>query len=134
MELNLALGLKGEARRVVGEADTAWKIGSGGAPVLATPVMVALMEAAAVSAVDHLLAPGCQTVGVRLDVRHTAPTPLGMEVCAHAELIGVSGRVLTFRVTASDAEEPIGEGTHERAVIELERFLARVKKKAAPTR
>ncbi|HEV3122440.1 MAG TPA: thioesterase family protein [Isosphaeraceae bacterium] len=130
MNLNLAPGLKGEARRVVGEADTARSVGSGGAPVLATPMMIALMEAAAVSAVDHLLPAGHQTVGVRVDVRHTAATPLGMEVIAQAELIAVNGRALTFRVTASDAKEPIGEGTHERAVIELERFLARVKAKS----
>jgi predicted thioesterase len=126
----LAPGLVGEATLVVEERHTARHLGSGGVNVLATPIMIALMEEAGRNAVEPLLAPGQLTVGVALDVKHLAPTPLGMRVTARAELAAVDGRTLTFRVQAHDEREQIGEGTHVRAVINLERFLARVKAKA----
>jgi len=130
----LHIGLKGRAELVVGEQHTAPKVGSGRVHVLATPVMINLIEAAALAAVEHLLPPGQQSLGTRLDVSHFAATPVGMRVSAEAELIGIDGRLLTFRVAAADAIEPIGEGTHQRVVVTLDRFDQRVQKKAAQIR
>ncbi len=122
-------GLKGEIRLVVAEEHTARHLGSGGVKVLATPQMVLLMERAGVAAVDPLLPDGYRTVGARLDVRHLAPTPIGFEVTATAELIAVEGRKLIFRVQAHDGVELVGEGIHERAIINLSRFGERVAQK-----
>ncbi|MHB8667284.1 MAG: thioesterase family protein [Burkholderiales bacterium] len=130
----LHIGLKGRAELVVGEQHTAPKVGSGRVHVLATPVMISLIEAAALAAVEHLLPPGQQSLGTRLDVSHFAATPVGMRVSAEAELIKIDGRLLTFRVAAADAIEPIGEGTHQRVVVTLDRFDQRVQKKAAQIR
>lgn len=130
----LQVGLKASAELVVGEQHTAPKVGSGRVHVLATPVMINLIEAAALAAVEHLLPLGQQSLGTRLDVRHFAATPVGMRVSAEAELIKIDGRLLTFRVSAADAIELIGEGTHERMLVTLERFDQRVQKKAAQIR
>ncbi len=126
----LVPGLVGEATLVVGEQHTARHLGSGGINVLATPIMVALMETAGRNAVEPLLEPGHLTVGASLDVKHLAPTRMGMRVTARAELVAVEGRLLTFRVEAHDEREKVGEGTHVRAIINLERFLARVQAKS----
>ncbi len=125
----LPLGLRGEARMVVREEDTAQHLGSGNVAVLATPRMIALMEKASVKAVDHLLPPGQATVGSEVQVRHLAATPQGMEVTAHSELVEVEGRRLTFKVEAFDEREKIGEGTHIRFIIDLDRFREKVKAK-----
>ena len=130
----LTLGLKGWAELVVGEQHTAPKVGSGRVHVLATPVMINLIEAAALAAVEHLLPPGQQSLGTHLDVRHFAATPVGMRVSAESELVKIDGRLLTFRVAASDAVELIGDGTHERVVVTLARFDQRVQKKVAQIR
>ncbi len=122
-------GLVGEIEMVVREKNTARHLGSGNMAVLATPEMIRLMERAAVAAVDHLLPDGYRTVGVAVDVRHLAATPVGMRVRAQAELTAVEGRRLTFRVEAFDEVERIGEGAHRRAIIDLERFKARVEAK-----
>jgi fluoroacetyl-CoA thioesterase len=122
-------GLVGEATLVVEEKHTARHLGSGGVNVLATPIMIALMEEAGRNAMEHLLEPGQLTVGASLDVRHLAPTPMGMKVTARAELLAVDGRMLTFRVEAHDEREKVGEGTHVRAIINLEKFLVRVQTK-----
>ena len=122
-------GLTGHAEIVVGEHHTAPHIGSGRVHVLATPVMVNLMEAAALQAVEGLLPAGHQTVGTHLDITHVAATPVGMRVRAHAELTSVVQRTLTFRVYAEDETERIGQGIHERIVINLERFDARMQQK-----
>jgi fluoroacetyl-CoA thioesterase len=119
-------GLQGEVRLRVTASDTAQAFGSGSVPVLATPRLVALMEAAAVAAVAPHLAEGNDSVGTRIDITHSAPTPVGLEAVATAELVAVEGRTLRFKVSASDAKGPIGEGTHERVVIDRDRFLARV--------
>ncbi|MEA2824194.1 MAG: fluoroacetyl-CoA thioesterase [Alphaproteobacteria bacterium] len=124
-------GLMGSSDLVVGVEHTAPSIGSGRVPVLATPVMINLIEAAALAAVEHLLPPGHQSLGIHLDVRHFAATPIGMRVRATAELTGVEGRTLSFRVEASDEKEPIGSGSHERVVVNVARFDARVQKKLA---
>lgn len=122
-------GLTGAAEIVVGTRDTAPHVGSGKIGVLATPIMVNLMEAAALQAVERFMPPGHQTVGTHLDVRHFAATPVGLKVRAHAELTRIDGRTLTFRLRAEDEREPIGEGVHERLIINVERFDQRMQKK-----
>ena len=122
---NLTPGLSAEMKITVGEADTASKWGSGLVPVYSTPAMVGLMEAAAVKALDGQLEPGQTSVGGRIDVRHLAATPVGMSVHARAELTAFNGRKLSFRVEAWDEVEKIGEGLHERFVIDTDKFVAR---------
>jgi len=122
-------GLTGTAEIVVGTRDTAPHVGSGKIGVLATPIMVNLMEAAALQAVERFMPPGHQTVGTHLDVKHFAATPVGLRVVAYAELAKVEGRTLTFRIRAEDEREPIGEGFHERLIINVERFDVRMQKK-----
>jgi len=123
-------GLTGSVAIVVTEQHTAPHVGSGRVRVLATPVMVNLMEAAALQAVEGLLPAGHQSVGTHLDITHVAATPVGMQVKVHAELTGVDKRTLTFRVYADDEKERIGEGVHERIIINLERFDVRMREKA----
>lgn len=124
-------GLKGELALVVAEEHTARHLGSGGVRVLATPQMILLVERAGVAAIDHLLPEGYLTVGAHLDVRHLAPTPVGFEVRAVAELVEVDGRRLDFRVTVHDGVELVGEGRHERYIVDLERFGRRVAEKTS---
>jgi len=131
LDFNLEAGATAEIERIVGEEDTAVRFGSGGVRVFATPMMVALMENAALNAVDPKLLEGFATVGLSLNVRHIAATPVGMKVRARAELVGIEGRKLNFRVEAFDEQEKIGEGTHERYIIELSKFLERTEKKGA---
>lgn len=126
----LSTGLKGETEIVVGTRDTAPHVGSGKIKVLATPVMVNMMEEAALNAVEGLLPAGHQTVGIRLDITHVAATPVGMRVKAHAELTKIDGRKLTFRVSAEDEKDLIGEGLHERIIVNVERFDKRTQEKA----
>jgi len=122
-------GLVGQIEMIVHEENTARRLGSGNVAVLATPEMIRLMEKAAVAAVDHLLPDGYHTVGVAVDIRHLAATPVGMRVRGQAELTAVEGRKLTFRVEAFDEVERIGEGAHRRAIIDVERFKERVEAK-----
>ena len=128
MELNI--GLKGRVETTVTPENTAQAVGSGLVPVFATPYMIALMEGAAVNAVQAALAPDEGTVGSRLDVTHDAATPIGLKVWAEAELVKVEGRKLTFAVAAYDEREKIGGGVHERFIIKPEKFLARAQGKA----
>jgi len=118
-------GRRGSTTLVVGEEHTAAHLGSGRAPVLATPIMIALMEAAAVDSIERALPGGCESLGVRIDVEHAAPTPVGMTVTATAELSGVSGRTLTFRLEARDEAGVVGKGRHTRVVVDSERFRAK---------
>lgn len=127
----LSTGLKGTSNLVVGEEHTAPRIGSGHVHVLATPVMINLIEAASLAAIEHLLPPGHQSLGTHLDVTHVAATPVGMSVVAEAEVIAIEGRLVTFRVAAHDEKDLIGEGTHQRVVVNLERFDKRVQEKIA---
>jgi fluoroacetyl-CoA thioesterase len=126
---HLKPGLTGSAELKVAVEQTAPSIGSGLVPVLATPVMINVIEAAALAAVEHLLPAGHQSLGIHLNVRHFAATPIGMRVRATAELVGIDGRTLTFRVEARDDKEPIGDGSHQRVVVNVARFDARVQKK-----
>jgi fluoroacetyl-CoA thioesterase len=125
----LPLGRLGRADMIVAEAHTAPRVGSGRVPVLATPVMINLMEAAALDAVEALLPQGYQSLGIKLDVSHHAATPVGMRISAIARLVAVEGRRLRFEVEARDEKEVIGGGTHERVVVNVERFDERVQKK-----
>lgn len=119
-------GLVGEAAVVVSPEVTARHLGSGAVAVFATPEMVRLMERAAVNGLAPYLAPGQQSVGTMVNVKHLAATPLGATVTARAELLSVDGRRLMFKVSAHDGTELIGEGTHERALIDLAKFEQRV--------
>jgi predicted thioesterase len=124
-------GLTGMAEIVVGPEHTAPFVGSGRIAVLATPVMINLIEAAALAAVEHLLPAGHQSLGIQLDVSHTAATPVGLRVTATAEVSQIQGRTITFRVAARDEFEPIGGGTHRRVVVSVSRFDERVQRKLA---
>src|SRR5438105_15511529 len=122
-------GLRGEAFLVVAEEHTAPRVGSGAIHVLATPVMINLFEAAALAAVEQLLPPGHQSLGTVLQVRHIAATPVGMRVTAFATVERIDGRTIYFRVEARDEREVIGDGLHERVVVNVAKFDQRVKRK-----
>jgi fluoroacetyl-CoA thioesterase len=122
-------GLRGSAELVVGPEHTAPFVGSGRIAVLATPVMINLIEAAALAAIEHLLPDGHQSLGIHLDVSHTAATPVGLRVTASAEVLKLDGRTITFRVEARDEFEPIGGGAHQRVVVSVTRFDERVQRK-----
>ena len=128
---SITVGLKGRAETVVAEGNTAAAVGSGLLPVFATPQMIALMEGAAVNAVQACMEEDQGTVGTHLDVSHDAATPIGMKVWAEAELTAVDGRKLTFTVAAYDEAGPIGRGTHERFVITPSKFMGKVEGKLA---
>lgn len=130
MAEELKPGLAGEARTMVDDTNMASSYAHGGVDVYATPAMVGLMEQASINAVDHLLPEGSASVGTWLDVRHLAATPPGLEVWATAELVEVEGRRLKFTIEAFDSVEKVGEGTHERFVVDLERLLAKARAKA----
>jgi fluoroacetyl-CoA thioesterase len=129
LHAGLKAGLRGEAELVVGDEHTAPRVGSGRVRVLATPVMINLIEAAALAAVEHLLAPGYQSLGTLLNVRHIAATPVGMRVRASAEVVKIDGRNVMFRVEARDERDLIGDGAHERVIVNVERFDKRVQEK-----
>jgi fluoroacetyl-CoA thioesterase len=122
-------GLAGTTEIVVGHEHTAPFVGSGRIEVLATPVMINLFEAAALAAIESLLPAGHQSLGIHLDVSHTAATPIGLRVTASAEVIHVEGRTVTFKVAARDEFEEIGGGTHQRVVVSVARFDERVQHK-----
>lgn len=123
LAVNLAAGLKGEARLVVTEADTARSLGSGDVDVLATPRLVALFERATMDAVDGFLEEGTTTVGMRVQVDHLQPTPVGGEVVAEAYLDKIEGRRITFTVTASDRGGLVGAGKVTRVMVDVDRFM-----------
>jgi len=125
----LTPGLTGQAEIVVTSDKTAPFVGSGRIAVLATPVMINVIEAAALAAVEHLLPAGHQSLGIHLDVRHFAATPVGLRVMATAEVTRIEGRTISFRVEARDEYELIGGGTHQRVVISVARFDERVQRK-----
>ena len=122
-------GLRGEAFLTVSEEHTAPRVGSGAIHVLATPVMINLFEAAALAAVEQLLPPGHQSLGTVLHVRHIAATPVGMRVSASATVQKIDGRTIFFSLEARDEREVIGDGTHERVVVNVEKFDQRVQRK-----
>jgi predicted thioesterase len=123
-------GLSGTADLIVAPEHTAPRVGSGRIAVLATPVMINVIEAAALAAMEHLLPAGYQSLGIHLDVRHFAATPVGLRITAHAEVTAIEGRTITFRVEVRDEREVIGDGTHNRVVVNVARFDERVRLKA----
>jgi len=129
--LDVPIGSTGTAEMVVADEHTAPRVGSGKIAVLATPVMINLIEAAALAAIEHLLPAGHQSLGTHLDVTHVAATPVGMAVRATAEVIGIEGRTVKMRVRAEDQRDLIGEGLHERVIVNVERFDKRVQEKVA---
>ena len=131
---NLKVGLKGASELVVGEEHTAPRVGSGRVHVLATPVMINVIEAAVLAAIEHLLPAGYQSLGTRLDIRHFAATPVGMRVRAEAEVVKLDKRTVGFRVSVSDEKEPIGDGTHERMIVNVSRFDVRIQEKVTMVR
>lgn len=121
----LSIGSLGEATTTVVHENTAASVGAGGVEVFGTPMMIALIENAAWRAVEEQLEEGFVTVGTLVNVKHLAATPLGQQVRATAELIEIDRRRLVFQVAAYDEKQKIGEGFHERFIVNLEQFLAR---------
>jgi predicted thioesterase len=122
-------GLVGESGEVVTYELTASVLGSGLVLALATPAMIALMENASVNAIRECLRVGQTSVGIEVNVKHLAATPVGMRVRARAEVLSVDKRRVTFRVEAWDDKERIGEGTHVRAIVDEARFRERIAQK-----
>jgi len=127
----ILIGTKCRLEQTVTEELTAEAIGSGALPVFGTPFMAAMMENAAMTALQSFLEEGQGSVGVHLDISHDAPTPVGMKVFAEAEITGVSenGRMVDFTVSAWDETGPIGKGAHTRAIIKNEKFLSKCNSK-----
>jgi len=121
--MSLKLGMTGEATTLVAHENTAARVGAGGVEVFGTPMMIALMEQASWQSVANDLEPGYVTVGTLVNVRHLAATPLGQRVRATAELVEIEGRRLLFKVEAYDEKQKIGEGQHERFIVNLDRFM-----------
>jgi len=126
---SLKPGLSGSASLIIADEHTAPRVGSGRVRVLATPVMINLIEAAALDAVEGLLPPGHQSLGTILNVRHIAATPVGMRVTAQVAVTAVEGRTIRFSVEAHDERELIGDGMHERVVVNVAKFDQRVQRK-----
>ena len=124
-------GLQGTAEIVVGSEHTAPRVGSGRVHVLATPVMINVMEAAALDAIERFLPAGHQSLGTHLSVGHYAATPVTMRLRATAQVTKVEGRTVEFRVEAHDDKERVGDGTHTRVVVNVARFDQRVQRKLA---
>ncbi len=126
---NLQVGIIGESKTIVNDKNTAISLGSGGIPVFATPAMIALMENAALNSVSGFLPEGNSTVGIQINTSHIAATPVGMEVTAKSELVQIDGKKLTFKIEAFDEKEKIGEGVHERFVINVDKFMQKNEEK-----
>lgn len=116
-------GIKGKKEYVVTEGLTAAAVGSGLLPVYGTPYMIALMEETCHTSVEEFLEDGQGTVGISISIKHTAATPIGMKVWCESELIEVDGKRMVFKVKAFDEAGPIGEGEHQRFIIDNERFM-----------
>ena len=118
----MKVGMKLQAEETVTEGNTAAALGSGSLEVYGTPAMACLMERAAADLAERHLPEGWTSVGISLNIKHQAPTPIGMAVKAEAEIVQVDGRKLTYTVRAFDDREEIGNGTHERFIVEAEKF------------
>lgn len=125
----VTVGLKSRAEVLVNGSNTANAVGSGLVPVFSTPSMIALMENAAVRAIQGRLEQGETSVGTHMDITHDAPTPVSVKVWAEAEVTAVDGRRVTFSVAAYDEKGPIGKGTHQRAIVRADKFLAKANEK-----
>ena len=125
----LRTGLKGHQDFVVKESDSAHAFRSGSLEVLATPVLIASAEETCADLVQPLLEPGMGTVGTMVNIRHLAPSPIGMKYSCDCEITETEGRVIRFHVVLRDEREQIGEGTHERVIINEARFFEKSQKK-----
>lgn len=125
----LTTGIKGHQEMTVTEAYTAKTMGSGVMDVFATPAMLALMEKTAFTSVAPYLNEGCGTVGTRVEIEHIASSPIGMKITCDSELVAIEGRKLVFHVEAFDSKGMIGKGTHERFIIESEKFQQKTNSK-----
>jgi predicted thioesterase len=130
MVIEIKPGLSAQAETVVEMKDTAKAVASGLAEVYATPMMIALMEKAAYTAVQSQLPEGYSTVGIHISASHLAATPVGVKVWAKATLVETDGKRLTFDIEAFDERDKIGEARHERFIIEESRFLKKAYAKA----
>ncbi|MBO5247664.1 MAG: thioesterase family protein [Eubacterium sp.] len=115
-------GIKGTQTVTVNEKNTALAMGSGVLEVFATPAMIALMEETCWRSIADALGEENTSVGTLLEIRHTAPTPVGMNVTCESTLTEIDGRRLVFQVTAYDEKGTVGEGKHERFVVQKEKF------------
>lgn len=127
----MEIGIKGHAEVLVDEKNIASSLGSGVVDVFATPCLIGLMEEASQTSVAPYLEEGMTTVGTKLNVSHDAASPLGMKVWADSELIEIDGRRLVFDVKAYDECGPVGQGTHERFIVRLDRFMEKAAEKKA---
>lgn len=123
--MEITIGLKGIAEALVERADTALEVGSGSLLVYATPCMAALMEGAACEAINGMLPDDKTTVGIELAITHSSATPVGLEVRAEAEITEFDGKVITYRIEAFDEAGKIGEATHKRVIVAVQKFLDR---------
>ena len=128
---SIPLGTLGESTVLVTKDNAVSFLGDEGARVLGTPYLIGYIEMTARDSVKPFLDEGYDTVGTRVDVRHLAATPIGMRVTFRSELTGVEDRRLHFKVEAFDGKEKVSEGTHERAIINVAKFAARLKTKSA---
>ena len=126
----LEVGIRGQKETIVTKQNTAAGIGSGSLEVFSTPIMILLMEESCFMSVSDKLDEGFTTVGISVDVRHLSATPLGMKVEIKSELIKIDGRALTFKVEAYDEKGIIGEGIHERFIVNNEKFQAKTDSKS----
>lgn len=126
IELDHLLGVVGYAATVVGPDNTAVSVGSGTLPVFSTPSLAALMEQAAVSALQSFLPLGMTSVGTSLSIKHLAATPVGHNIRADATVTAVEGRRVEFSIKVFDEREKIGEGTHERFLVDAESFMGKL--------
>lgn len=125
----LEIGIKGREQTVVCPENTAKSVGSGSLEVFATPAMAALMEKTAANSVQAHLGEGEGTVGTSLDIKHLAATPIGLTVICESELVEIDRRRLVFTLKVTDGVDLIGEGTHERFIINNEKFMAKAESK-----
>ena len=121
--MEITVGMRAEVSTLVERADTAYEVGSGSLLVYATPCMVALMEGAACEAIAAALDDDHTSVGIELAVTHLSATPVGIEVHAEAEVTEVAKNIITFKICAYDEAGLIGECTHKRAIVSIQKFL-----------
>ena len=127
MEFNISNGMKTTLEITVGKEDTARSYGSGAVDVFATPAMIALMEKAAKSVVDEYLQEDFTTVGISISTNHIKATPIGMKVKCEATVENVDAKKIEFKVIAWDEVGKIGEGSHTRYIINIEKFMSKLK-------
>ncbi len=125
----IIIGTEFVSTTIVTETNTALTVGSGEAEVFATPMMISLMENAAYLCLKPFLSEDEASVGIKIDTTHESASPIGLAITARAKITEVNGKIVSFEVIASDAFGVIGKGTHQRAIVNSEKFLNRANKK-----